>query len=167
MASQYINWESRPLRSTDQAFLWDMLYIALWDAPCEPRRPRSVLGIPHIKRLAEDWGRPDDFGLVAIHPHSQIAVGAIWSRLDCYDQLPDFGCAHPCLGIAVADENQNQGVGSFLMKSFITALRDRTDGLRLGVNPKNHRALKLYLNCGFQTYALPVNQYPQMKLEFR
>ncbi|MEM9283046.1 MAG: GNAT family N-acetyltransferase [Verrucomicrobiota bacterium] len=158
-------WRSRELGPRDQTLLWDLLYIALWDAPEEPRRPRTVLDRPAIRKLVENWGRPEDFGLLAVDLKSKKEVGGIWARLDGYDDLEGYGCGYPCLGIAVNEENQNRGAGSFLMSGFIGALRGRVDGLRLGVNPRNMRAIGLYEKFGFKQYALGAGDYPQMKLD--
>lgn len=157
----------RELEPGDQDFLWEMLYVALWDAPGMPRRPRSILKDPRIMRLVENWGRPDDFGLVTVDRNSGEHAGAIWSRLDRFDGLEDYGCSYPCLGIAVAEPYQGSGVGTLLMSRFIEDLRDRVSGLRLGVNPENSRALRLYEKSGFVQYAVGAGDYPQMKLTFR
>jgi hypothetical protein len=65
----------------DQSFLWGALYIALWDPPHQPRRPRSVLEHPQIAAYVQDWGRHDaDTGFVAVDRQG-TAVGVVWSRL--------------------------------------------------------------------------------------
>ncbi|MEM7673660.1 MAG: GNAT family N-acetyltransferase [Verrucomicrobiota bacterium] len=158
------NWELRQVGEQDQEFLLEMLYIALWDAPDEPRRPRSVLEKPSIKKFVEGWGRRDDFGLLAIDPSSDRRIGVIWARLDGYGAPDGFGCEYPCLGIAVIDGFQSQGVGSYLMSRFIEVLRSRVEGLRLGVHPRNDRAMGLYSKFGFAQYAIGGGGYPQMKL---
>lgn len=162
----HINWTIRNLESQDQDYLWDMLYLALWDAPDEPRRPRSVLDNPKIKRLVEEWGRESDLGFIAVHPESLEDVGAVWARLDGFDGVEGFGCDYPFLGIAVQEQYQGMGVGSFLLSHFIHVAKKRVDGLRLGVNAKNTRAIKLYKKFGFETYATGPHGYPQMKLIF-
>lgn len=154
---------TRPLQASDQDLLWDLLYIALWDAPDEPRRPRSVLDHPIIRRLVENWGRPSDFGFMAIDSETKAECGAIWARLDRYDELDDFGCPFPCLGIAVYDAYQNRGIGSLLMKNFLSSLPVEIPGMRLGVNPKNTRARALYEKFGFTEYAIGNGGYPQMQ----
>lgn len=156
----------RELTSSDQDFLWEMEYMALWDPPSEPRRPKSVLGHPSICRLVENWGRNEDFGLVAIDSRAGQSVGAIWARLDGYDKLEGYGCPYPALGIAVLPEVRRTGVGSHLLNEFITALRDRVDGLRLGVHAQNAHARKFYEKHGFIKYAKGAGNYSQMKLDF-
>ncbi|MEM9015853.1 MAG: GNAT family N-acetyltransferase, partial [Verrucomicrobiota bacterium] len=149
----------------DQDFLWDILYVALWDAPGERRRPRSVLENPSIRKYVENWGRPHDYGILATNA-SQTRIGAIWSRLDGFEESDGYGCGFPCLGIGVLDSFQGIGLGTYLLQSFISGLRGRVDGLRLGVNPKNDRAIRLYDKAGFIQYAIGAGGYPQMKLSF-
>lgn len=154
---------TRPLLSSDQNDLWELLYVALWDAPDEARRPRSVLDHPQIRRLIENWGRPQDFGLAAVENGNPKPVGAIWTRLDHYDLLDDFGCPYPCLGIGVYDAYQGKGIGNMLMADFIKKLPPDIPGLRLGVNPKNKRARALYEKFGFKEYVVGHGGYTQMK----
>ena len=159
-------WSSRPIEASDQSILWEMLYIALWDAPDDERRPRSVLKNPAIQRLVANWGRPEDFGLVAFEVNTNEQVGAIWARLDGFDQIEDYGCSYPLIGIAVTESFQRKGVGTFLLKSFIDSVSNRVAGLRLGVNPKNRNAIGLYQKFGFVEYGVGAGGYPQMKIEF-
>lgn len=159
-------WKVRPIEAGDQAFLWEMLYLALWDAPDEPRRPRSVLDDPRIRRLVEAWGREEDLGLMALDPVSGQEVGAIWARLQGYDQIDGHDCPYPFVGMAVIEPCQRKGIGSLLMARFIAEARKRCTGLRLGVNPQNRAAIALYRKFGFADYAMGKGGYPQMKLEF-
>jgi len=158
-------WHLRTATKSDQDFLWDALYIALWDSPEEERRPRSVLENPVIRRYVEGWGRPQDFGLMAVDGNDS-PVGAIWARLDGHEESEGHGSTYPCLGIAVLDQFQGLGIGSGLMERFIADLREQESGLRLGVNPKNTRAIGLYEKFGFREYAVGARGYPQMKLSF-
>ncbi len=158
-------WNTRELRIDDQDFLWDLEYIALWDPPSQTRRPRSVLDMPQISRLVENWGRDEDFGLIAVARETGVDVGAIWARLDRYDQLEDYGCPYPALGIAILADHRGQGAGSFLMAAFIESLRTRVEGLRLGVHSENVYARGLYEKFGFVEYAVGAGNYPQMKLD--
>jgi len=158
-------WHLRLVREYDQDFLWDALYIALWDSPEDERRPRRVLKNPVIRRYVEGWGRPQDFGLVAVDENDS-RLGAIWARLDGHEESEGHGCNYPCLGIAVLDQFHGLGIGSGLMERFIADLRGQELGLRLGVNPKNTRAITLYEKFGFREYAIGSGGYLQMKLSF-
>ena len=159
-------WTLRQLISSDQDLLWELEYLALWDPPSGPRRPRSVLDHPRIRLLVENWGRDEDFGLAAVDSSSNQVIGAIWARLDGYDGLENYDCPYPALGIAIFPEYQQQGVGSGLMSAFIDSLRERVAGLRLGVHPENVQARHLYEKFGFVEYAVGAGDYPQMKIDF-
>ena len=161
-----MSWAIRNLTADDQNLLWELLYVALWDPPDTPRRPRSVLDDPRIRRLVEDWGRDEDFGLVALEPNSGAPAGAVWTRLDRHDGLEDYGCPFPALGVAVFPEFHRRGAGHAMMSEFIKSLRPRVAGLRLGVHPKNTAARSLYEKLGFTEYAIGAGGYPQMKLVF-
>lgn len=158
-------WKIRTLESRDQSFLWEMLYVALWDAPDEPRKPRSVVEKPAMKRLVEDWGREEDHGLVAMDPETREVIGAIWARLDGYDGVEGYGCEYPVMGMAVEERYHGQGVGTLLLREYLESLKGRVSGIRLGVHPKNAVARGLYEKMGFREYAIGGGAYPQMKLE--
>ncbi len=160
-------WNFRSIEAGDQSLLWEMLYIALWDAPDEERRPRSVLQRPAIRRLVEDWGSSEDFGLVALESNADEPVGMIWARLDGFDQIEGYGCSYPLIGIAVTKLFQGKGIGTFLLRNFIQSLNARVAGLRLGVNPKNRTAIRLYEKFDFKEYAIGSGGYLQMKLELQ
>jgi len=164
--SDNARWSLRALAASDQDFLWEMLYLALWDPPSETRRPRTVLEDPRIRPIVENWGREEDFGLVAVNSETDQPVGAIWSRLDGYEALENYGCPYPSLGIAILPQWQGQGVGALLLARFIGVLRPRVAGLRLGVHAQNEHARKLYEKLGFTEYAIGAGDYPQMKLDF-
>ena len=159
-------WTCRELTSADQGFLWEMLYLALWDPPDQPRRPRSVLNEPHIRRYVENWGRDEDFGLAAIDPKTGELIGATWLREMPPDEERDYGCPFPEIGIAVKPEFHGQGVGSFLMARLIEGAGQRGAGLRLGVHPQNTPARRLYEKFGFTQFAVGAGGYPQLKLPF-
>jgi ribosomal protein S18 acetylase RimI-like enzyme len=141
----------RPLGPADQAFLWDMLHVALWDPPPAPPRPRAVLEDPGVRIYAEDWGRAGDLGVVGELPDGAGPIGACWMR-----RVPDGqGLAHvdgrtPQLGIALRPAYQRRGHGRTLMRAALEAAR--AAGIRqvsLTVHPENPARL-LYAQCGFR-----------------
>jgi ribosomal protein S18 acetylase RimI-like enzyme len=154
----------RPLSASDQGFLWEALYVALWDPPEGPRRPRSVLELAHIRIYAENWGVSfHDFGFVAINENG-TPVGAVWSRL----LLPPneggafFNSSTPQLGIAVLRPFQGRGVGSLLLKHYLAAAREVYPSVSLGVHPANVRAIKLYERFGFSQFRIGGGGYLNM-----
>ena len=106
----------RSLESRDQAFLREALYVALWDPPDEPHRPRGQLDHPLIVSLIADWGRPGDVGFVAQQRADGQPVGAIWIRSYAAPLLGEqyLDQAQPHFGIAVLEGYQGRGIRSAL-----------------------------------------------------
>lgn len=144
---------TRPLVADDQAVLWDLVHVALWDPPPAPLRPRSVLNDPRVRIYGESWGRPDDIGIIGEIGSS--VVGACWMRL----LRNNVGMAFvddetPQLGIAVFPPFQHRGHGERLMREALDAAR--AAGRRhvsLTVHPQNP-AIALYERCGFRRAGL-------------
>ena len=148
----------RSLVASDQATLWDLLHVALWDPPPGPQgverraaglRPREILDHPGVRIYAEDWGgRPGDVGVIG-EIDGQVA-GACWMRL----VTGGVGMGYvddetPQLGIALFPQFQRQGYGERLMRAALDAAR--AHGYRqvsLTVHPQNP-AIALYERCGF------------------
>ncbi len=155
------------IESDDQSALWEALYIALWDPPDGPRRPKSCLNDPNISLYARDWGSKEmDIGFKSVTREGAIA-GMIWCRL-----IPNRADAYwddntPQLGLAVFPEFQGHGIGPRLMKTFSEAAVNRIPGVSLGVHPENNVAIRLYEKFGFKTFATASKGYLHMHRHFR
>lgn len=145
----------RPLGPDDQALLWDVLHIALWDPPPALLRPKAVLQSPHIRIYAEDWGRAGDIGMVLELANEGEPIGACWMRLLADQQgLAFIDVATPQLGIGLFPCFQGKAYGRGLLLAALDAAR--VAGFRQ-VSLTVHRAnpaLRMYERCGFQKYAL-------------
>lgn len=114
----------RPLVAADQALLWDLLHIALWDPPPAPLRPRAILQSPHVRIYAEHWGAPTDVGVLAQAAPGAQPLGACWMRLVPNGQgLGYVDADTPQLGIALFPEHQHRGYGEPLMRAALEAAR--------------------------------------------
>ena len=158
--------EMRVLEPSDQAFLWEMLYIALWDPPAAPPRPRAILDHPRIACLAQDWGEgQSDLGFAAILPDG-TPIGAVWSRLLQPDEGGSYVNAEtPQIGIAVLPEYHNRGVGTALLRHYLHNVSQRYKAVTLSVHPENH-ARFVYEKCGFVRYGTGAGNYWQMICQF-
>ena len=151
----------RSIGPADQAALWDLLHVALWDPPPAGLRPREILQNPAVRIYAEGWGREGDVGVIAEDERGEIA-GACWMRLI----QGGIGLGYvddetPQLGIALFPKYQHQGHGERLMRAALDAARRH--GYRqvsLTVHPANP-AIRLYERCGFQKRG-PRNTYHLM-----
>ncbi len=139
----------RPIQSSDQALIWDLLHIALWDPPPAGLRPKEVLDDERVRIYAADWGKDGDVGVMALL--GTQAIGACWMRLLPKQQgLAWINEATPQLAIALFADFQQQGYGESLLRSTLDAAR--AAGYRqvsLTVHPQNP-AKSLYERCGFQ-----------------
>jgi ribosomal protein S18 acetylase RimI-like enzyme len=140
----------------------ELIYIALWDHPDEPRRAISVLEAPEIKAYYENWGQWGDVGIVAMI-HGKPA-GFIQSRFK--DSDTEKYANYPELSIAVFSQFREYGVATTMFIELISRVKDFSSGLRLGVHPRNEAAINLYHKFGFEFYEHPEGCFPQMALKF-
>jgi ribosomal protein S18 acetylase RimI-like enzyme len=141
--------EILPLTPTDEPFLWDMLYQAIYVPEGAPPLPRTILQTPEIRRYVEGWGREDDWGcLVRVNG---VPVGAVWMRLFTGDQR-GYGYvddATPELSIALLPEYRGQGIGEKLLTHLLKTAPNCYPAVSLSVLPDNP-ALRLYQRLGFE-----------------
>jgi len=139
----------RPILTSDETFLWDMLYLALYVPPGQPPFPRDILHEPDLACYVHDWGRPGDWGLLA--SDEELPVGAIWLRQWSGDEK-GYGYVSsfiPELSIALLPKYRNQGLGTRMLRAVISMAQERYPGLSLSVvesSPARH----LYERLGFR-----------------
>ena len=136
----------RQAAASDEPFLWEMLYLALFVPPGEPPLPRSVLGNPAIARYVDGWGtRRGDSGIIALV--NGAAVGAAWLR--CFPASePGYGFVDdrtPELSVSVQPAHRGKGIGSRLMDKLLQGV----DATSLSCDPANP-AWRLYIRLGFK-----------------
>jgi GNAT superfamily N-acetyltransferase len=112
--------ELRAATVSDEPFLWEMLYLALFVPPGQPPLPRSILRDPAIAHYVEGWGmRSGDLGLIALIDGAP--VGAAWLRYFAASD-PGYGFVGeriPELSIAVLPAHRGKGIGSRLMQGLL------------------------------------------------
>lgn len=139
----------RRAQPADEPFLWEMLYHAahLYE---EGLTPDDVQGHAVASQYLEGWGRPGDFGLVALEPGDEERLGATWIR-----QYPEshwharyVDAAVPELSIAVRPDRRGLGVGERLLIELVSRCRDTAPTICLNVREENP-ARRLYERVGF------------------
>jgi ribosomal protein S18 acetylase RimI-like enzyme len=139
----------RPIVPSDEPFLWEMLYLALYVPEGKPPFPREILHEPDIACYVHDWGRPGDWGVLACDVDRP--VGAIWLRLWLGDEK-GYGYVSPTipeLSIALLPEYRNKGLGTRMIRTVISLAQEHYKGLSLSVvesSPARH----LYERLGFR-----------------
>ncbi len=142
----------RPLLPTDQEFLWEMLYQAIYVPPGNPPPARSLLQLPEIAHYAAHWGRSGDLGKVAIQKENGKSIGAAWLRLFSAED-PGYGFVSseiPELSLAVLPGHRRDGIGKALLLDLIASARGQYPALSLSVSLENPAKI-LYEKVGFQT----------------
>ncbi len=140
----------RQIELTDQAFLWEMLYHALYVPEGAAPLPREIVRENGLAHYASDWGRAGDSGLIAIDSATEKPMGAVWLRQ--FTQLsPAYGYLDdttPELSIALLPEYRGRGVGTQLLERIIDEARQHHPALSLSVS-RDNPARRLYKRFGF------------------
>lgn len=140
-----MNLTIRPILLTDEPFLWEMLYHALYVPKGHPPFPREIVQQPEIAQYVQGWGQPEDAGLLACD--DETPVGAVWiRRIHAYGFVDE---ETPELSIAMLPHYRGQGIGTCLMRELFAMLQDRYDALSLSVSKENP-SLRLYERLGFE-----------------
>jgi len=145
----------RSLTPSDQDFLWEMLYQAIYVPAGVPPPDRAILQLPEVAKYGAGWGRPDDLGFVAAEITSRSPVGAAWLRRFSAEG-PGYGFvdeATPELSLAVLPEHRGQGLGTLLLGRLLEAASLRYPAVSLSVDTRNP-ALRLYRRFGFEQVAV-------------
>ncbi len=144
-----------PVTIEDQTFLWEMLYEAVyWSSEeTDPKPPpEELLANPGLRRYLEDWGRENDYAVVAIDPSDGSRIGATWYRLFLASD-PGYGFVDdvtPEIALAISPNRRGAGVGGTLLRALMNAAHTNGfESVSLGVQKSNHDAIKLYEKSGF------------------
>lgn len=143
--------EIRPLLQQEFGQLEDFLYFAIHQPDPENLIPRSVLLDPTIAAYLENWGKPDDFCLVAVE--GELVVGAVWGRIIAGDIRGhgNIDAQTPELIISILPERRGQKIGSKLLEEMLNALQAKGyERVSLSVQ-KSNRAWHLYERVGFRS----------------
>jgi GNAT superfamily N-acetyltransferase len=140
----------RPVVLSDEPFLWEALYHAVYVPPGNPPLPRDIVRLPEIGRYVSGWAKPGDVGFVAVT--TDQPVGAAWLRLWTNGDR-GFGYVDdqtPELSIAVLPEYRGRGIGTRLMEFLLNDPAAGMTGVSLSVTAENP-AVRLYRRFGFET----------------
>lgn len=143
----------REIDGADGEFLFEMLYQSIYIAPGDAKPERRIIFQPELSRYVENWGRPGDYGLIAVDRESGRPIGAVWIRLFGADNR-GYGyidAQTPELGIAVDYEWRGRGIGTALLTELLEVKRGSLKAISLSVDAANP-AVRLYRELGFEDY---------------
>jgi ribosomal protein S18 acetylase RimI-like enzyme len=133
----------RPLTSTDEPILWEMVYQALRTSH---ETPREIVKQPEYARHVEGWGRAGDTGFVACDAqrHEEL-LGAAWFRVPPAEPQDE---ATPELAFAVTSGHRKRGIGAALLTKLVKA-NPQYSSVSISA-PANNPTVRLYERFGFK-----------------
>lgn len=138
----------REMKPAEYAFLKEMLYQAIFVEDENTVLPRTIIDHPDLKKYIEDFGRYDDFCLVA--EQNENLAGAIWIR-----RIKGYGFVDnetPELSMAVLKDHRGKGIGKRLLETMIACLTNgRFKKVSLSIDKANF-AYGLHKKYGFVDY---------------
>ena len=150
-----MDYQIREIRKSEYPILSDFLYEAIFIPEGMNRPPKSIINRPELQVYTADFGKPDDYCLVA--ETKEKVVGAVWARImDDYGHIDD---TTPSLSISIYKEYRHSGIGTALMEAMLRLLRE--NGYRqvsLSVQKENY-AVGMYKKAGFQVVRENQDEY--------
>lgn len=136
----------RNLEKSEISILEDFLYEAIFQKDETSLLPRDIIKEPSLEIYIKDFGREDDYCLVA-EVNNKI-IGAVWTRV-----IEGFGSIDsntPEVAISLYKEYRNKGIGTVLMRSMLELLKkEGYTKTSLAVQKENY-AVMMYQKVGFE-----------------
>ncbi len=141
-----MNYQIREIKESEYSLLSDFLYEAIFIPEGIEKPPKSIIEQQELQVYIADFGRADDWCLVA--ETKEKIVGAVWARI-----MNDYGHVDdetPSLAISLYEEYRNLGIGTALMKAMLRFLKDKGyKQTSLSVQKANY-AVTMYRKIGFE-----------------
>ena len=141
-----MDYKIREIIKSEYPILSDFLYEAIFIPEGMDKPPKSIIEQPELQVYIKDFGKADDWCLVA-EVKGKI-VGAVWVRImDDYGHIDD---ETPSFAISLYEEYRNMGIGTALMRDMLEFLKNK--GYRrtsLSVQKVNY-AVRMYQKVGFE-----------------
>ena len=137
----------RKIRENEYSILSEFLYEAIFIPEGTEKPPKSIIEQPELQVYIADFGKADDWSLVA--EVKEKIVGAVWVRImNDYGHIDD---KTPSLAISLYEEYRNLGLGTALMKTMLQVLKNKGYmQVSLSVQKANY-AVNMYRKLGFET----------------
>ena len=141
-----MGYQIREIRENEYPILADFLYEAIFIPEGMEKPPKSIIEQPELQVYIADFGKEDDWCLVA--EVKEKIVGAAWVRImDDYGHIDD---RTPSLAISLYKEYRNLGIGTALMGTMLQFLKDKGyKQTSLSVQKENY-AVDMYRKAGFE-----------------
>ncbi len=141
-----MDYKIREIKESEYSVLSDFLYEAIFIPKGIEKLPKSIIEQPELQVYIADFGKADDWCLVA-EVKGKI-VGAVWVRI-----MNDYGYIDdetPSLAVSLYEEYRHLGLGTALMREMLQFLKDKGyKQISLSVQKANY-ALNMYRKVGFE-----------------
>ena len=141
-----MDYKIREIRKNEYPILSDFLYEAVFIPEGMDKPPKSIIEQPELQVYVEDFGKADDWCLVA-EVKGKI-VGAVWVRImDDYGHIDNETLS---FAISLYAEYRNMGIGIALMRDMLELLKNKSyKRTSLSVQKVNY-AVCMYQKVGFE-----------------
>lgn len=141
-----MDYKIREIRKNEYPILSAFLYEAIFIPEGMDKPPKSIIEQPELQVYVEDFGKEDDWCLVA-EVKGKI-VGAVWVRImNDYGHIDD---ETPSFAISLYEEYRNMGIGTALMRDMLEFLKNKGyKRTSLSVQKANY-AVRMYQKVGFE-----------------
>ena len=146
METDLNDYKIREMRENEYSILSDFLYEAIFIPEGMKKPPKSIIQQPELQVYIADFGKADDWCLVA--EVKEKIVGAVWVRI-----MNDYGHIDnetPSFAISLYEEYRHLGIGTALMRAMLQFLKDKGyKQASLSVQKANY-AVNMYKKAGFE-----------------
>lgn len=141
-----MDYRIREIKKNEYSVLPDFLYEAIFIPEGTEKPPKSIIEQPELQVYIADFGKSDDWCLVA--EIKEKIVGAVWVRI-----MNDYGHINdetPSFAISLYEEYRHLGLGTALMEEMLQFLKDKGyKQTSLSVQKANY-AVNMYRKVGFE-----------------
>ena len=141
-----MDYRIREIRENEYYVLSEFLYEAIFIPEGTEKPPKSIIEQPELQVYIADFGKSDDWCLVA--EVKEKIVGAVWVRImNDYGHIDD---ETPSFAISLYEEYRNMGIGTALMRDMLEFLKNKGyKQTSLSVQKANY-AVRMYQKVGFE-----------------
>ncbi len=142
-----MDYNIRKIKEKEYILLEDFIYEAIFIPEGVEPPPKSIINQPDLQVYIKDFGKEKDDICFVAETNSKI-IGAVWVR-----DMKDYGHIEdgvPSFAISLYKPYRNFGIGTKLMKTMLSELKQRGyKKTSLAVQKENY-AVKMYRKVGFE-----------------
>lgn len=142
-----MNYNIRKIREDEYTLLNDFIYEAIFIPEGVEPPPKSIINQPDLQVYISNFGKEKDDICFVAEADGKV-VGAVWVRdMNDYGHIAD---GVPSFAISLYKEYRNFGIGTRLMETMLSELKNRGyERTSLAVQKANY-AVRMYKKVGFE-----------------